>query len=160
MRVSGIGQVQILNLALFFGEKVELSKQFVGRACALLLFIGSNFGCAHKNVFYEEAGSWDPVGFSEEKFAEGIFDVRFLAQTKPRDAGELLLVRRCAELTLREGFDWFYFYTKNHRTFVKTHVEFPEYYGRIFMKKGAAEADGYDARNILAEPLPTDVIVD
>lgn len=130
------------------------------RNILFLLFIVLSLGCAHKKVFYKETGSWNPVGFSEEKFDEGVFDVRFLAQTKPRDVGELLLVRRCAELTLREGYDWFYFYTKNQRTVVKTHVQFPEYYGRIFMKKGSVEADGYDARKVLAEPLPADVIIE
>lgn len=69
-----------------------------------------------------------------------------------------LLDRHCAEITLREGYEWFRYYTKGRNDYVRTHSKtVPSMYGVIHLGKGPLEEDGYDARAVLAEPLPAGV---
>lgn len=118
---------------------------------ALSLFFLS--ACAAVPVNYED-------GFRENKSSAGVYTVEFTGNgnTSP-ESTEKALIRRCAELTLKEGFDQFTFYTKSRSdksVYGSPGVLVPRYYGVIHMHKGAVE-DGYDARKVMAEPLPQDI---
>ncbi|MEN0060069.1 MAG: hypothetical protein AAGB31_14610 [Bdellovibrio sp.] len=98
-------------------------------------------------------------GFTEEKSSAGVYRVQFTGNgTTSADSAEKMLLRRCAELTQKEGYDHFTFYTKSRSDKVTydSNVSVPRFYGVIHMHKGAVD-EGYNVQNILAEPLPTDI---
>ena len=114
------------------------------------LFAFALTACGTTPVTYSE-------GFSEEKNSAGVYTVRFTGNghTTP-EAVEKALDRRCAELTIKEGFDWFTYYTKSRNDHLAGHYSksVPSYYGVIHLHKGTVGEDGLDAKKIVAEPLP------
>lgn len=108
--------------------------------------------CSAVPVKYED-------GFRETKSSAGVYTVQFTGNgTTSAESAEKALIRRCAELTLKEGYDQFTFYTKsrNDKVTYVSNVSVPSFYGVIHMHKGNVE-DGYDARKIVTEPLPSDI---
>ncbi|MBX2988829.1 MAG: hypothetical protein KF802_13140 [Bdellovibrionaceae bacterium] len=105
--------------------------------------------CAAAPVKYSD-------GYQESKNSAGVYTVRFTGNghTSP-EAVEKALERRCAELTLREGYDWFTFYTKSRNDHVGMRQKsVPSFYGVIHMHRGPVGEDGFDAKKIVAEPMP------
>ncbi|WP_413560584.1 CC0125/CC1285 family lipoprotein [Bdellovibrio sp. HCB209] len=108
--------------------------------------------CGSVPVNYED-------GFRENKSSAGVYTVEFTGNgnSKPESV-EKALNRRCAELTLKEGFDQFTFYTKSRsdKATWGSGVTVPRYYGVIHMHKGTVPG-GLDAKAIMAESLPEDI---
>lgn len=80
------------------------------RSLLILTLAGMLAACAALTTPYQAdvAGQRVAGGYYEEELATGRFRVTFSGTpATPRRALEQFLLRRCAELTLQEGFDWF-----------------------------------------------------
>ncbi len=82
-------------------------------------------GCATIATPYQPDTGGQAVagGYSEERLADQRFHVIFSAMPgTPKRVIEAHLLRRCAELTLQEGFDWFELTASVTETDVHVHV--------------------------------------
>lgn len=82
-------------------------------------------GCATVSTPYQPDTGGQAVagGYSEERLADQRFHVTFSATpSTPKRVIEAHLLRRCAELTLREGFDWFELTDSTTESDVHVHV--------------------------------------
>ncbi|KYG67230.1 hypothetical protein AZI86_09500 [Bdellovibrio bacteriovorus] len=115
--------------------------------------------CATKPTPYQSTGFANPEGYSEEMQAPRVYRVSFTGiGFSTAEMVEKLLHRRCAEITVREGYDWFTYYAKGRNDYVRTHQKtVPSMYGTIHLHKGEVGEDGFLANAILAEPLPEGV---
>ncbi|MBX3023016.1 MAG: hypothetical protein KF799_15175 [Bdellovibrionales bacterium] len=115
----------------------------------VLLMMTQLAACAAVNKKYSD-------GYQEQKSSAGVYTVKFTGNGHtPVASVERALERRCAELTLREGFDWFTFYTKSRNDSVgMMQKPVPSFYAVIHLHKGPVGEDGYDAKTIVAAPLP------
>lgn len=110
--------------------------------------------CSQKTTQYSKQSAFSYEGFSEEKSMEGVFHVKFTGVgLESIELVEKLLDRRCAEITLREGYDGFTYYTKSRNDSVGA----PSMYAVIHLKKGLSGPDILNARTIVAQPLPEGV---
>ncbi|PWG03016.1 CC0125/CC1285 family lipoprotein [Sphingosinicella humi] len=76
----------------------------------MLTLVATLVACAGQSTPYQaDIGGQRPAGgYYEEEVATGRFRVTFSgAPATPTRTLEHFLLRRCAELTLQEGFDWF-----------------------------------------------------
>ncbi len=118
--------------------------------------------CSQKPTQYSEQSAFSYEGFSEQKSMEGVFTVKFTGVgPESIELVEKLLDRRAAEITIREGYDGFVYYTKSRNDNVGIggvkRKSVPSMYGVIHLKKGSTDPNVLDARAILAQPLPTRV---
>jgi hypothetical protein len=102
-------------------------------------------GCASIATPYQADLGENPVagGYIEERLAEGRYDVTFSATPHtPSRAIERYLLRRCAELTLEEGFDWFRVVERNTLRDVHVYVA-PDNSYRVRYSSGYASWQSY-----------------
>lgn len=131
----------------------------------ILPFIFTFFilSCSQKPTQYSKQSAFSYEGFSEEKSMEGVFHVKFTGVgPESIELVEQLLDRRSAEITIREGYDGFVYYTKSRNDSVGSggyarRKNVPSMYGVIHLKKGVLGPDVLDARAILAKPIPNGV---
>ena len=74
----------------------------------MLLVAGLSYTCGCQPTPYQRLGTTPAGGYSETRFSENIFYVKFVANynTSPRTVRNYLY-RRAAELTLEKGFKYF-----------------------------------------------------
>ena len=117
-----------------------------------ILFLFMLNACSAVPVKYSDS-------FTENKSAAGVYRVEFTGNgTTSAESAEKMLIRRCAELTLKEGYSHFTFYTKsrNDKVTYGSGVAVPRFYGVIHMHPQAV-TDGFDAGQVVAERLPADI---
>ena len=119
----------------------------LGRLCAVVIAI-SLAGCA--------TGSYTPLVETEkdlvEQLKENVYRVEYrVTAFTSQEQLDAYLRRRCAELTLREGYDYFYLGQRfdvlalNRRTSITATM----YKG----VKPAGSSDFYDAKTVVNEPM-------
>jgi hypothetical protein len=78
------------------------------RPIILLLFAGLIYTCGCEPTPYQRLGATSAGGYSDKKFSENIFHVRFVANNStPSGIVCDYLYQRAAELTLENGFKYF-----------------------------------------------------
>ncbi len=117
-----------------------------GNACVILFITVSTIGCA--------TGQYQPLTGADkdavEQLRENVYRVEYrVSSFTSQEQLDAYLRRRCAELTLREGYDFFHLAQRADVLALsrRTSMTITMYKG----KKPAGADDVYDAKEILAE---------
>ncbi len=129
------------------GELRQIGRNRGARGVSIVLALGAVVGCA--------MGQYTPLAGAEkdevEQLKENVYRVEYrVSSFTSQEQLDAHLRRRCAELTLREGYDFFHLAQRADVLALsrRTSMTVTMYKG----KKPAGADDVYDAKEVLAEP--------